>query len=166
MRILIVHPDEEYHSTLKYSFENLGHQADSTGDQVQAMSLFRSQNHEFVFSGHNPPALDALILLKTLKKESQNVKLVISAPQADLNFVCEAIHQRVYDFFLEKVEFRQLLMIVEEIEESRNRREAARTSEAYHDAGAMGNREEQHSRLALEYARLKQAYEDLRASVK
>ncbi|MBF0500338.1 MAG: response regulator [Candidatus Riflebacteria bacterium] len=166
MRVLIVHQDEEFRNTLKYSFDGIGYEADATGDQGQAVLLYRTNKHEIVFSGHNPPDLDALMLLKTLRSEYPDARVVISNPQADLNQICAAIHLHVFDFFPKKIEFRQLLVLAEEIQEAQQRLPAPSTDAVAADNSQMIAREEQHSRLVLEYARLKQAYEDLRGSKK
>jgi len=162
MRVLIVHPESDYRNSLKYSLDNLGYPTDAAQDQSSAMASFSEHRHDFVFIGHQPPDLDGLILTRSVRENQPGTKVVLVAPSADLNLACAAIHHHVFDFFHKKVEFRQLLLLVEEVAEEQARNQSRAAGFSPEDQEKMLAREEQHSRLALEYAKLKQAYEDLR----
>lgn len=162
MRVLIVHTDSDYRNSMKYSLDNLGYPSDIAVDQASAMAAFNQHHHEFVFVGHHPPELDGMILTRSLRENSPSTKVVLMTTSADLNFACAACHAHVFDFFPKKVEFRQLLLLIEEVAEELARTQSQAAGFSPEDQKKMLEREEQHSRLALEYAKLKQAYEDLR----
>ncbi|MBF0406364.1 MAG: hypothetical protein HQM10_03340 [Candidatus Riflebacteria bacterium] len=151
MHLLIINTDKSYSENLKYSLETMGHELDISCDQASGEELFQASKHEMVLIGHEPGQIDSLGLLKKFRAINPDLRVVISWPQADVRFVCEAVHERVFDFFTEKIDFRFLILLLDETEQR---------------IKVESERKEQHSRLAMGYARLKQAYNDLQERLK
>ncbi|MBF0546276.1 MAG: hypothetical protein HQM08_17665 [Candidatus Riflebacteria bacterium] len=148
MRLLIINTNKDYVGTLKEWLETMGNQIDVAYDQTSAEALFKENKHEMLYIGHEPGSIDSIELLQKFRTINPELKVIISAPKADLEFASLAIHKRAYDFFPSKIDFREILVIIEEIEQKTK---------------IENERKEQLAKLAIAYARLKQAYDDLQA---
>ncbi|MBF0545302.1 MAG: hypothetical protein HQM08_12760 [Candidatus Riflebacteria bacterium] len=146
MRLLIINSDKNYVGTLKEWLETMGNEIDVAHDQASAEELYKGTKHEILVIGHEPDSIDSIELLQKFRAINPDLKVIISAPEADLSFASIAIHKRAYDFFPTKVDFRDILVIIEEIEQKTK---------------IENVRKEQFTKLAIAYARLKQAYDDL-----
>lgn len=146
MRILIIHFDPVYSRELKESLEFLNYSSDTVNDSGTWKELFQKQAYEIIITCHQSPGFDSLEILREAKSFFPKVQVIILEPALGVDFAVRAINSRVFAIFDKPLETRDLLVCFKQIEDEINPEK---------------EREEKHARLAIEYGKLKQAYDDL-----
>lgn len=77
MVILIVDDEKEFVEFLKERLTIKGHSVDFAYDGKKALDLIKSNHYDLIFSDHNMPELTGLELVKYLKENKINSKIVM-----------------------------------------------------------------------------------------
>ena len=150
MKVLIVDENQPFWEFLKNSLADLGYSAENVNSLKEACRLLPNLQPEVLVCGHTPPNLDALSLSKEARKLCPRCSVIIHTPTPTLEIALAAVREHVEALLPKKAELPDLVAIFDEIE-----KKSARINE----------REEQHSRLVMEYARLKRSYDEMRGQI-
>lgn len=147
MRVLLVDNPPESLEMIRETLTNLEFECVVASPSSDVVALMQERPVDVVFLGHFPPELDGLRLLQDVRKAFPALAVVIHSPRIDIQMACAAVQEKVFALFPETLDLGGFIRILETWA-----RESAEAKE----------RENQHARLALEFAKLKTAYNDLR----
>ena len=147
MKILLCGHRTEYLAMLAASLKDLEYDCLQTSSAETAAATLTAARFDVLVVCHAPGHIDAIEVLAQTRASSPRTRVLMAASEPTLELVCTALNLHAWAFFPREIELPDLLSALAEIET---------------ETADFRKREEQHSRLALEFARLKQAYDDLR----
>jgi len=147
MKIFLLEREKARAQAMRESLNDLGYECQTAETSQDLGFIFKELNPMLIVSVHSPPIINAMEVIRQWQQFSPKSFLVIASPDLDLNIACEATNAHVFAILPRSYELADLISLADrlalEVKETRVK-------------------EEQHSRLALEYAKLKTAFEDLR----
>lgn len=149
LQILLVSPDPAEYEHLRESLIQLGNRCEPAVGYEYAVPAWQQHRHDIVIA-ECPVAgtADGWEQLLALPQAQPGMRLFIFLAKPKVAQLCNFANLGVSGLFLKPVDFRSLVVRLEQVREQLvNAREA----------------EAQHARLAMGYAKLKQAYDDLAA---
>jgi len=146
MNILLVDDDADCLDGLVTVLEPAGHQCDLFTVPEKALEAYRQKQYDVVVTDMKMPGLNGLDILKKARSINPEAKVIIATGYGDVETAIAALNNGAYAFFGKPIDLNDLMETLEKIESELKGQKKVRI---------------EHARLAMEYARLKQAYEDL-----
>lgn len=145
---MIISSEKSLTESLQQNLKDMEYECVVAADGAAAIQLLSESRPNIVAIDHHPPLVHASEILKEMRDifPGDKVWVLVGSPDIDIPFACEAVELGVSGLQNRKIELRDLLVALDESEKVQKK-----------------NREKelQHSRLAMEYSRLKLKYEDL-----
>jgi DNA-binding NtrC family response regulator len=146
MNILLIDDDADCLDGLATVLEPAGHNCNTYTVPEEALAAYQEERHHVVITDMKMPGLSGIDVLKIARSVNPEAKVIIATGYGDVETAIAACNNGAYAFFGKPINLNELMETLEKIE--------------YELSGQRKVRIE-HARLAMEYARLKQAYEDL-----
>ncbi|NLI12467.1 MAG: response regulator [Peptococcaceae bacterium] len=146
MNILLIDDDADCLDGLATVLEPAGHQCDLFTVPEQALEAYQQKQFDVVVTDMKMPGLSGIDVLKRVRTINTEARVIIATGYGDVETAIAALNYGAYAFFGKPIDFNDLMETLEKIE-----------------CELKGQKKEKMeiARLAIEYARLKQAYEDL-----
>ncbi len=146
MYILLVDDDADCLDGLVTVLEPTGHQCDTFTVPEDALEAYQQKQYDVVITDMKMPGLSGIEILKKVRSINTEARVIIATGYGDVETAIAALNNGAYAFFGKPIDLNDLMDTLEKIE-----------------GELKGQKKEriEHARLAMEYARLKQAYEDL-----
>jgi DNA-binding NtrC family response regulator len=151
VNILLIDDDSDCLEDLVAVLEPAGHRCDSHTLPVEAMEAYRKKEYHVVITDMKMPVMNGIEVLQRVKAINPGARVIINTGYGDVETAIAAVNHGAYAFFGKPLKLDELMEVLEKIEG---------------EIGEYQKKVEDHARLALEYARLKQAYEDLQKLLK
>lgn len=151
MNILLIDDDSDCLEDLVSALEPAGHRCDKYNHPVKALEMYGCHPYDVVITDMKMPVMNGIEVLKKVREINPGARVIINTGYGDVETAILAVNHGAFAFFGKPIDLNELMAVLEKIEGENDRR--------------IKNLEE-HARLALEYARLKQAYEDLQKLIK
>lgn len=84
MRLLVVEDEAGIRLALKKGFQKLGYAVDTAEDGEQALDLYYGANYDVVLLDLNLPKIDGLDVLKEIRRESAEQRVIILSARAEV----------------------------------------------------------------------------------
>lgn len=146
MRLLLIDDDADCLDGLTTVLEPAGYACSAFTAPEEVVEDFRQKQYDVVITDMKMPGMNGIQVLKTILSLSPNTRVIIVTGFGDAETAVAAVNNRAYAFFGKPIDISDLINTLERIEGEIREREKVRKD---------------HARLALEYARLKRAYEEL-----
>jgi len=146
MRLLLIDDDADCLDGLITVLEPAGYTCCTFTVPERAVEDFRQKQYDVVITDMKMPGLNGIQVLKEIRSLDPAARVIIVTGFGDVETAIAAVNNRAYAFFGKPIDIDDLMDTLEKIEGEIIVQEKAKTD---------------HARLALEYARLKQAYEEL-----
>lgn len=146
MYILLLDDDVDCLSSLATVLKYAGHQCDEFTISKRAVEAYRRKQYDVVITDMKMPGMDGIQVLKEIRLLDPAARVIIVTGFGDVETAIAAVNNRAYAFFGKPVDMDDLMDTLEKIEGEVN---------------GQGKIATDHACLALEYARLKQVYEEL-----
>lgn len=146
MNILLLDDDIDCLISLAAVLKDAGRRCDEFTVPEKAVEAYRQKQHDVVITDMKMPGMNGIQVLKKIRLLNPAARVIIVTGFGDVETAFAALNNGAYAFFGKPVDINDLMDTLEKIEGEINGQEKAKTDRA---------------RLALEYARLKQVYEEL-----
>lgn len=146
MNILLVDDDADCLDGLVTALEPAGYQCDIFTVPEKALEAYQQKQYDVVITDMKMPGLSGIEVLKKVRSINTEAKVIIATGYGDVETAIAALNNGAYAFFGKPIDLNDLMETLEKIEREPSGQKKAKI---------------EHARLAMEYARLKQAYEDL-----
>ncbi len=146
MNILLIDDDADCLDGLATVLEPAGHQCCLFTVPEQALAVYQHKQFDVVITDMKMPGLSGIDVLKRARAMNPEAKVIIATGYGDVETAIAALNHGAYAFFGKPIDFNDLMETLEKIE---------------CELKGLKKAKMEHARLAMEYARLKQAYEDL-----
>lgn len=146
MFILLIDDDADCLDGLVTVLEPAGHRCDAFTVPEKALEAYRQKQYDAVITDLKMPGLNGIDVLKEVRALNNGAKVIIATGYGDVETAIVALNNGACAFLGKPIDLNNLMDTLEKIESELGRQKKARI---------------EHARLAMEYARLKQAYEDL-----
>lgn len=146
MNILLIDDDADCLDGLATVLEPAGHNCNSYTVPEEALAAYQKDRHHVVITDMKMPGLSGIDVLKKTRSINPEVKVIIATGYGDVETAIAALNNGAYAFFGKPINLNELMDTLEKIECEFSGQRKAKI---------------EHARLTMEYARLKQAYEDL-----
>lgn len=147
MNILLIDAQSESQKETCENLSILGYTTEAVSTAAEAIAAIQRLQPGLVVFSSQPP-FDAIPLVTELQKACPTALYVAWAEKPKLAAVLQLLNNHhIYAFWQERPDMRTIMVWAAEAEKR---------------GANLQEREMQHSRLALEYAKLKQAYDELR----
>jgi two-component system C4-dicarboxylate transport response regulator DctD len=103
-----------------------GYEVDEFTNPVEAMRNFRDGNYQVVISDIKMPHIDGLEVLELVKKQHPETHVILVTGFANLDNPTVALNKGAYKFFRKPIHLKDLIAALKEIEDDRNRKQAAK----------------------------------------
>lgn len=150
MNLMIIDDDSSILESLKRALKPSGHKCFSYQNPRRAVEAYQSGGFDAVLTDVRMPEMDGIEVLKAVRAINPRAYVIILTGYCDLETAIQAINNGAYAFFSKPLNLSDLIATLNKLE--KNQTEIRR-------------REEEHSELAVEYSRLKQAYSDLKSLI-
>lgn len=117
--ILIVDDEEKICKLLQDELVDAGHQARGTTSVASALEEIRAQPPDILLSDLRMKEMDGISLLKKTKALSPSTDVVIMTAYASVDTALETMKLGAYDYIIKPFSTRQLLLLIERIEQKR-----------------------------------------------
>lgn len=151
MNILLLDDDESCMMGLASALEPAGYNIEMFTVPEEAVKAYQSKAYDLVITDMKMPGMNGIQVLQALRSFDPEAKVIINTGYGDVDTAIAAVNNGAYAFFGKPVDISELL---ETLEDLNNRLEVQEKS-----------REDQ-KQLAVEYNRLKKAYEELQMLLK
>lgn len=151
MNILLLDDDSACLDGLVTALEPAGHRCDSFTIPEKAVEAYQENQYDVVITDMKMPGMNGIQVLKKIRSLNAAAKVIIVTGYGDAETAIAAVNNKAYAFFGKPIDLSELMETLEKIEREIDGQKKAKSD---------------HARLALEYARLKQAYEDLQQLLK
>ena len=84
MRLLIIEDEKELCNTIAKSLHQSGYETDTCYDGEEALSILSSERYDLVILDLNLPGADGMTILKTLRKEDEETKVLILSARSQI----------------------------------------------------------------------------------
>ncbi len=151
MKILLIDDDEVSIKSLSSFLDMANHCCQAFTVSQQAVEAYRWNAYDVVITDMIMPGLNGLEVLQRVRSINPDAKVIIVTGHLDLGIIIAALNNRAYAFLGKPLRIEELMATLARVEqESRDLEKAGW----------------EHARLAMEYARLKSAFEDLQDLLK
>jgi len=151
MRILLVDDDANCLEDLVSVLEPAGHQCHSYTVPEKALASYEKDSYDVVITDMKMPGISGIEVLKRVRALNPGARVIINTGYRDVETAISAVNNGAYAFFGKPIDLNDLMETLERIDREINHTQRDKL---------------EHARLAMEYARLKQAYEDLQKLLK
>lgn len=151
MKILLIDDDSDCLEDLVAALEPAGHQCDRYSSPVEAVEAYAGKEYDLVVTDMKMPVMTGIGVLQKVRALNRQARVIINTGYGDVETTVAAINHGAYAFFGKPLKLDEFMEVLEKIEA---------------EIGEQQKKVEDHARLTLEYARLKQAYEDLQNLLK
>ena len=117
--ILIVDDEEKICKLLVAELGDAGHKATGFTSPIEALERIRQNPPDILLSDLRMGNMDGITLLKETKQASPGTDVVVMTAYASVDTALETMKQGAYDYIIKPFSTRELLMVIERIEEKR-----------------------------------------------
>ncbi len=146
MNILLIDDDPGCLKSLASALEIDGHVCHAFIKAEQALEAHQQVGFDVAIIDLKMPGMNGIEVLQRIRGCNSDTKVVIVTACWDIDTVIAAMNNQACAFFCKPLKLANLMTVIKRIEQESEHREKV---------------ENEHARLAMEYARLKSAYEDL-----
>ena len=146
LKLLLIDDDADCLDGLSTALEPAGHTCQKFTVPVEAIKSYRQNQYDVVITDMKMPGMNGIQVLKEIRSLDPVARVIIVTGFGDVETAIAAVNNRAYAFFGKPINIDDLMDTLEKIEGEIRGQEKVKTD---------------HARLALEYARLKQVYEEL-----
>lgn len=146
MNIMLIDDDQDCIVELANAIEPSGHECGLYTIPEEAVAAYGNKNYDVVITDMKMPGMNGIQVLKAIKEMNSTAKVIINTGYGDVDTAISAVNNGAYAFFGKPVDISELLETLEKINV---------------DVEAQKKSKEEHARLAMEYTRLKMAYEEM-----
>lgn len=146
MKILLLDDDIDCLDGLATALEPSGHMCDSFTVPEKALDAYQQNQYDVVITDMKMPGMNGIEVLKKIRSLNPEARVIIVTGYGDVETAIAAVNNKAYAFFGKPIDINDLMETLTKIESEISGQTKAKI---------------EHARLAMEYARLKQAYEDL-----
>lgn len=146
MNIMLIDDDPDCMAGLASVIEPAGHSCEMFIAPEEAIKTYPTKPYDVVITDMKMPGMTGLEVLKAIKFINPEAKVIINTGYGDVETAMSAVNMGAYAFFGKPVDISELLETLDKINREIDGEKKVR---------------EEHARLAIEYARLKVAYEDI-----
>ncbi len=151
MNILLIDDDIDCLDGLVTALEPTGYRCDKFTVPEEAMEAYRQNQYDIVITDMKMPGMNGIEVLKHVRTIDPAARVIIVTGFGDVNTAIAAVNNGAYAFFGKPVNLDDLIDTLIKIENEIKKQKKLDVD---------------YDRLALEYRRLKQAYEDLQKLLK
>jgi len=151
LNILLIDDDNDCLRSMASVLNLARHACDMFGSPEQALKAYRRKTYDVVITDMIMPGMNGLQVLRQIRSINPDARVIIVTGHVEAEIIVAALNSRAYAFLGKPLKIDDLMEILEQIEQENRDFEKAR---------------KEHARLAMEYARLKRAFEDLQALLK
>ena len=108
MKLLIVEDERTLSRALQKGFEKLGYAVDVALDGVAALEMYYGAEYDAVILDLNLPKLDGLSVLREIRKDSQERKVLILSARNEIDDRIEGLDSGANDYLGKPFAFREL----------------------------------------------------------
>jgi DNA-binding response OmpR family regulator len=108
-KIMIVDDEEAVRQSLEDILQLEGYEVTSAASGDAALDIMQEQNFDLVLLDLKMPGLDGLDVMKTIRKNSPETKIVLLTGHGSMESAIEALRQGAHDYLLKPVASRELL---------------------------------------------------------
>jgi DNA-binding NtrC family response regulator len=151
MKILLIDDDEVSIKNLASFLGMANNCCQAFTVPEQAIEAYRRNAYDVVITDMIMPGMNGLEVLQRVRSINPDAKVIVVTGHMDLGVIIAALNNRVYAFLGKPLRIEELMVALDRIEQE---------SRDLEKAGC------EHARLAMEYVRLKSAFEDLQDLLK
>lgn len=151
MNILLIDDDADCLEDLVSALEPAGHRCSNYTLPAKAVEEYARTQYDVIVTDMKMPLMNGIEVLKRVRSLNTEARVIIMTGYGDVETAIAAVNNGAYAFFGKPIDLGELMGVLEKIED---------------EIGRQKKKMEEHARLALEYARLKQAYNDLQRLLK
>ena len=151
MKILLIDDDEVSIKSLSSFLGMDNHCCQAFTVPQQAIEAYRRNAYDVVITDMIMPGMNGLEVLQRVRSINPDARVIIVTGHMDLGIIIAALNNRAYAFLGKPLRIEELMAALARIEQENRDMEKAGW---------------EHARLAMEYARLKRAFEDLQDLLK
>jgi two-component system C4-dicarboxylate transport response regulator DctD len=151
MKILLIDDDEASVKSLSSFLGMANHCCQAFTIPEQAIAAYRRNAYDVVITDMVMPGMNGLEVLQRIRSINPDVRVIIVTGHLDIGIISAALNNRAYAFLAKPLSIEELMATLGRIEQENRDLERAGW---------------EHGRLAMEYARLKRAFEDLQDLLK
>jgi DNA-binding NtrC family response regulator len=151
MKILLIDDDEVSIKSLASFLEMIKHCCQAFTVPQQAIEAYRRNAYDVVITDMIMPGMNGLEVLQQVRSINPDAKTIIITGHVDAEIIIAALNNRAYAFLGKPLKIEELMTTLYRIEQENRDMEKVAW---------------EHARLAMEYARLKRAFEELQDLLK
>ena len=114
-RILVVDDDENLRWVLQTQLEDMGYQASTAADGLQALEAIGQSPPSLVLTDLKMPGLSGMDLLERIRKEYPEVPVVIVTAFGTIQSAVHAMRAGAYDYLTKPIDFEELGLVVDRV---------------------------------------------------
>ena len=114
-RILVVDDDENLRWVLQTQLEDMGYQASTAADGLQALEAIGQSPPSLVLTDLKMPGLSGMDLLDRIRKEYPEVPVVIVTAFGTIQSAVHAMRAGAYDYLTKPIDFEELGLVVDRV---------------------------------------------------
>jgi len=114
-RILVVDDDENLRWVLQTQLEDMGYQASTATDGLEALEAIGQSPPSLVLTDLKMPGLSGMDLLDRIRKEYPEVPVVIVTAFGTIQSAVHAMRAGAYDYLTKPIDFEELGLVVERV---------------------------------------------------
>ncbi len=108
MRILIVEDERDLNYILNKGLRKSGYAVDSAYDGQEALDLYHANQYDLIILDLNLPKIDGLEVLKEIRKNDLNTKVMILSAQSAIEERVKGLDMGANDYLIKPFDFREL----------------------------------------------------------
>lgn len=98
MKILIVEDEQILNDTINKSLKKSGYEVESAFDGINAMEMIEIESYDLIILDLNLPHMDGMEILKNLRKEDEETKVLILSARSQIKDKVEGLDAGANDF--------------------------------------------------------------------
>lgn len=98
MKILIVEDEQILNDTINKSLKKSGYEVESAFDGINAMEMIEIESYDLIILDLNLPHMDGMEILKKLRKEDEETKVLILSARSQIKDKVEGLDAGANDF--------------------------------------------------------------------
>ncbi|EEB35426.1 response regulator receiver domain protein [Anaerococcus hydrogenalis DSM 7454] len=98
MKILIVEDEQILNDTINKSLKKSGYEVESAFDGIDAMEMIEIESYDLIILDLNLPHMDGMEILKNLRKEDEETKVLILSARSQIKDKVEGLDAGANDF--------------------------------------------------------------------
>ncbi|MDR1540311.1 MAG: response regulator transcription factor [Clostridiales bacterium] len=108
MKLLVVEDEQSLRSALRKGFVKLGYAVDTAADGEEALELYYSSVYDAIILDINLPKMDGFEVLKELRKENTDVRVIILSARSELDDKIVGLDTGANDYLAKPFHFMEL----------------------------------------------------------